>query len=844
MPHRKRSSLLAAACHWLTWFNVAMLALLWVGISHNLNVRYETEQRSAKRNVSNLSGIFAEHVSRSIREADKTLLLLRSAWEATPDSFDLQSWVGKIEFRSDIAVQFALIGADGLMLASNIGPTNSRVDLSDREHFRVHLDNPADALFISKPVLGRQSGKWSIQLSRKMTDREGNFAGVLVSSLNPYHLAKFYESVDLGLNGAITLVGFDGIIRARGGMSAETLGKSMSGSEVLNLYTQAPTGILMGSGVIDGVRRLLSYNVIAGYPLIVVAAMSESEILFDYEQEKRVYLLAGSVITAFLVFMIGIGLRDRVRLDATLADLQVERDNAQRASQAKSTFLAMMSHEIRTPLNGVLGLTNAILGTRLTDEQRTTIKTIQESGDSLLEILNDILDYSKLEAGQLSVENIAFKPADIAFSIQSVIGPRAKAKGLEFVVETDPSIPAAVIGDPGRLRQILLNLVSNAVKFTSQGRVSICCRCVDRNAEKVMLEWVVTDTGIGIPPERLPSLFQDFVQADSTIHRRFGGSGLGLSISKRIVQTLGGEIAAESELGRGTSMRFKAPLIVTEAPLPVDLSGVDRDSEEQLSEAIARLGRPLKILIADDNSTNRLVAAKMLHGLDVETVMAADGMDVIAADCSRFDVILMDLSMPEMDGLEATKIIRERGIATPVIAFTANAFQDDIERCKAAGMSEFLAKPARKSALVSAILRSISKQHEVRSASPIETRPDDELDGGMAAVALFDKQSFYALAEELGSDGMDEAFQFFLDETTERLQKLRKLDCNVDRAAIRREAHTIKGTAATFGFQRMSHGAMKLEKMAATIDAPGLVKAIRSIEKAFEEVRLIAPRPM
>jgi hypothetical protein len=295
MLHRKRFSLLDLARHWLTWFNVAVLALLWIGIYHNLNVRYETEQRAAKRNVSNLSRIFSEHVSRSIRDADKTLLLLRSAWRATPGSFDLRSWVDKIEFRSEIAVQFALIGVDGLMLASNIGPAHSRIDLSDREHFRIHLNNPEDTLFISKPLIGRQSGKWSIQLSRKMTDQEGNFAGVLVSSLDPYHLAKFYESVDLGSNGAITLVGFDGIIRARGGMSAETLGKSMSGSEVFNLYRQTASGILMGSGVIDGIRRLLSYNVINGYPLIVVAAMSEKEILSDYQREKSLYLLPGSV---------------------------------------------------------------------------------------------------------------------------------------------------------------------------------------------------------------------------------------------------------------------------------------------------------------------------------------------------------------------------------------------------------------------------------------------------------------------------------------------------------------------------------------------------------------------
>ena len=828
--------------HWLTWFSVAIVAFLWVGIYHNLNVRLETERRAASRNVSNLSSIFAEHVSRTLRESDKTLLLLRSAWEAAPHSFDLRSWVGNAEFRSEIAVQFALIGADGVMLASNVGPTNARVDLSDREHFRVHVDSSTDELFISKPVLGRQSGKWSIQLSRKLTDRDGKFAGVLVSSLDPYHLAKLYDGVDLGVNGAITLVGFDGIIRARGGLSPENLGKSMSSSKVFSLYTQAPTGIFMGSGVIDGVRRLLGYHVIPDYQLIVLAAMSEQDILRDYNQEKRIYLLAGMVVTSLLVFLFAFGLRDRHRLDATLAALQVERDNAQRASQAKSTFLAIMSHEIRTPMNGILGLTSSILGTPLTDEQRATMKTIQESGDSLLEILNDILDYSKLEAGKLSVEAIAFNPAEIATSIHNVIGPRAKAKGLDFVVDTDPLAPA-VIGDPGRLRQVLLNLVSNAVKFTSTGRISIHCRCVSRTAERIVLEWVVTDTGIGIAPERLPTLFQDFVQADSTIHRRFGGSGLGLSISKRIVHALGGEISAQSELGRGTSMRFQVPMVVAVAAPLADPCASEGNAEARLSEFITRLGRPLRVLVADDNSTNRLVATRMLQGFEIETEMAADGMEVVAADCSRFDVILMDVSMPEMDGLAATKIIRAKGIATPVIGFTANAFAEDIEQCKAAGMNEFLAKPARKGALVAAIVRSISKEFESRSVVRSDTLPDADVDSGMADVALLDKQCFDALADELGADGMALALSCFIEETKGRILNIRKLDVTVDRTTIRREAHTIKGTAASFGFQRVSFGAKQLEARALTIDASGLLNSVRSMENAFNEAQSLVGQP-
>lgn len=837
MPRPDRSRFITAIAQWTTWFNLLMIALLWLGITHNLGVRREAEERAARLNVGNLSRIFAEHVARAVRESDKTLLLLRSALEASPEGFELHSWVGSVQFRSEMAVQYALIGADGIMLASNVGPANARVNLSDREHFKVHVDSDSDELFISKPVLGRQSGKWSIQLSRKIRGPEGKFAGVLVSSLDPYHLAKFYQSVDVGRDGAITLVGFDGIIRARGGMASDTLGQSMASSEVLKAYMTSPAGILMGSGVVDGVRRLVGYSVIDGYPLIVTAAMSQKELLSDYERDKFSYLIIGWLLTAVLLLLSVVSIRDRIRLGDTLKAKEREREKAEHASKVKSSFLAVMSHEIRTPLNAVLGLTSSLLTTPLQIEQRETLKTIHDAGDSLLEILNDILDYSKLEAGELSVETVAFAPAHITNSIVSIIGPRAKGKGLDLSVTMEADVPGGTLGDAGRVRQVLLNLVSNAVKFTQAGRVDIICRCKSRNDREVVLEWLVRDSGIGIAPDQIGRLFNDYVQADCSINRRFGGSGLGLSICKRIIDAMGGDIGVESALGRGTTMRFCIPFPLTELPALPDAESDDGVARE-FGLLIASLGRPLRILIADDNSTNRLVVSRMLHDVDARITMAADGTEAVAADCSQFDVILMDVRMPEMDGLEATARIRAKGIDTPVIAFTANAFAEDVEKCNQAGMTDFLVKPARKAALLAVMHRVLKDRVKVAvssrattTADPSQSRAGDKFD----SVPLFDKRIFDALASELGLEAMDEAFQAFIPEARKRLSALRVKNGDGERDVVGREAHTLKGTAATFGFLRMSEMAKQLERSAATIDPDAMASTIVMLEETFEQ---------
>lgn len=372
------------------------------------------------------------------------------------------------------------------------------------------------------------------------------------------------------------------------------------------------------------------------------------------------------------------------------AALVAAKEAAEANARAKSEFLANMSHELRTPMNGVIGMADLLLAEELSATQREYAETIRTSADHLLALLNDILDFSKIEAGAMTLEHIPFAPAEPIGSLIDTFRPGAVKKGLALAADLSPRLPAALLGDPLRLRQVLANLVGNALKFTPSGSVTVY---IDWVAERLIL--AVRDTGIGIDEATLAKLFTPFTQADSSMTRKYGGTGLGLAITKRLVELMGGAISVASQPGQGSTFRVEIP-----APLAtLESEGATGQAALATEAAAPQMGaHTLSILVAEDNRVNQQVVTAMLQRLGHRVTLAADGSEAVEAFCNgHFDLILMDALMPKMDGFDATQAIRTieatRGGHVPIAALTASVLEGDREKCLAAGMDDFLAKP-------------------------------------------------------------------------------------------------------------------------------------------------------
>ena len=493
--------------------------------------------------------------------------------------------------------------------------------------------------------------------------------------------------------------------------------------------------------------------------------------------------------------------------------LQEAHDRALDSARLKSEFLANMSHEIRTPMNGVIGLVSLLNDTALSATQQAYVDGIRTSGDALLTIINDILDSSKIEAGMLQIESIGFElPTTVTSTLQMFAEP-ARRKRLELSVRIEDDVPVFVCGDPNRLRQVLTNLIGNAVKFTSEGAVKVYVSNVPRRSGNSFIRIEVQDTGIGLSPDVLARVFQPFVQADSSTTRRYGGTGLGLAISKRLVELMGGTIGADSQAGRGSTFWVAVPL--TEVPADVQ-SGLPtleaRASEHDTSplpvwsapareqpaiRAISKNGR--RILVVEDNAVNQAVARGMLEGLGYRVDLAGDGLEALdAIDRGSYAAVLMDCQMPRMDGFSAAAEIRRREAGAsriPIIALTAYATSGERERCLEAGMDDYLSKPVSKADLARVI-----HQWTAEAATPAPSpAPVQRVNDG-----AIDLDRMADIREEMGEAGLSELIDMLMTEIEDSAPAFRLLAASGEFAEITRRAHRLKGSCRVLGFEQLA----------------------------------------
>lgn len=505
--------------------------------------------------------------------------------------------------------------------------------------------------------------------------------------------------------------------------------------------------------------------------------------------------------------------------------LEEARQKAEEASHAKSRFLAMMSHEVRTPLNGVLGSLGLLQDTVLDAQQRKYVETSRGSAEWLLSIINNILDYSKIEAGKTELEPAVFNVPSLVHSVIAMLEPRASEKAISIRAEIDPDVPSIVEGDSTKIRQVLLNLAGNGVKFTQRGEVRIRVSLLEESGQQLRLRFTVSDTGKGIALEQQGRIFEEFwTRSEDTSHGS-PGTGLGLSISRRLVNILGGEIHFESRAGAGTRFWFDIPLAAVSRDaiaFKEALSGRE-GSKTDWTRGIHLRGRAL---IAEDNPANQMIAQSLLTRIGLRVDVVANGLEAVDAARSRpYDLVLMDIGMPEMDGVAATRAIRaiEGPIArVPIIALTAHVMRGERESLLGQGLDDYLAKPIDRTALLECLTRWLTPEAPQVTGSH-HTEIPDHAHGSDSSI---DRRVLDQLLEDVGAENAEAVVDAFVLELERQADQLQEAADKSDQEAMAQAAHRIKGSAASFGANQLSRLAASIEQAARSGEAESAVTAM------------------
>lgn len=542
----------AAPAILLCSFAAVLVGGVWSSTQRQIDDARERLLQTAARDASSLARLLEEHSVRTIQSADQAVQFLKYEYMEQGRKLDLAQMVRDGVILGDIFNLYSIVGPNGQLVLSDKPFTPMSV--SDREHIRVHRERADVGLFVSKPVLGRLSQKWSIQLTRRIDGRNGEFGGVVVVSMDPFYFTRLYESARIGQHSSVALIGDDGIVRARRSGNSSEIGQDVTTSPLFAQMRDSERGIFIRNSIIDGRERVYAYRRLENYPLKVVVGIDTEDVLGSFEPLRRQLLeqAAGMTLTiAGFTLLLLLLIRRLVR----------SRAQALSASAAKSQFLSNMSHELRTPLNGILGYAELLRDDLPPGEHRTFARYIHESGEHLQSLVNQILQLNKIEAGR---ERLLLETVEVRAVVARAVNTHrssALAKRLALDHSVGSAVPVQAQCDRMKLTQVLNNLLHNAIKFTESGWVHLAL-----DVDEGFLRFEVSDTGPGIEPDLQGHVFEKFFQVDAHNARRNDGTGLGLALVRELVELMGGEVGVHSQPGHGTTFVFTIPCIAALAP--------------------------------------------------------------------------------------------------------------------------------------------------------------------------------------------------------------------------------------------------------------------------------------